>query len=187
MLGRFPLILCVTGEMAAGKNYICSQYEKQGWLCKDADKDVHQAIELAKNDILAAFGTKAKEMNLKIQNNDGTLNRKELGKLLFTSPELLKKQEQIVYPYVISITKDFIAANKDKNIILNATLLYKTPELLSLCDSIVYVKANLIKRIIRARKRDNLPFLQIFKRFYSQRNLYKEYKKTGIQIKTVKN
>ena len=181
------MIICVTGKMAAGKNYICSQYEKQGWLCKDADKDVHQAIELAKNDILAAFGTKAKEMNLKIQNNDGTLNRKELGKLLFTSPELLKKQEQIVYPYVISITKDFIAANKDKNIILNATLLYKTPELLSLCDSIVYVKANLIKRIIRARKRDKLPFLQIFKRFYSQRNLYKEYKKTGIQIKTVKN
>lgn len=173
--------------MAAGKNYICSQYEKQGWLSKDADKDVHKAIELAKSDILTAFEPKAKEMNLQIQNADGTLNRKELGKLLFSSPELLKQQEQIVYPYVISITKDFIEANKDKNIILNATLLFKTPELLSLCDSIIYVKANLIKRILRARKRDHLPFLQIFKRFYSQRNLYKEYKKTGIKIETIKN
>lgn len=181
------MILCVTGKMASGKNYISSQYEKQGWLCKDADKDVHKAIELAKADILSAFGEKAKSMNLQLLNSDGTLNRKELGKLLFTDSALLKKQEEIVYPYVISMTKEFIKENPEKNIILNATLLFKTPELLDLCDSIIYVKASFLKRFMRARKRDKLPFNQILKRFYSQRNLYKEYKKTGVKIQIVKN
>ena len=41
--------------MAAGKNYICSQYEKQGWLSIDADKTVHKAIEIATSAIKKAF------------------------------------------------------------------------------------------------------------------------------------
>lgn len=181
------MIICVTGKMAAGKNYICSQYEKQGWLCRDADKDVHQVIELAKDDILKAFAHKAEKAGLKIQNHDGSINRRELGKLLFSSPELIKQQEEIIYPYITKLTKQFIQENQGKNIVLNATLLFKTPELLSLCDYVVYVKANVFKRFMRARKRDHLPVKQIFKRFYSQRNLFRDYKKTGVNIQIVRN
>lgn len=181
------MIICVTGKMAAGKNYICRQYENKGWISRDADKDVHYAIELAKQDILKAFSQEAEKQNLSLLTPEGTINRKELGKLLFSKPELLEKQEQIVYPYIIKITKDFIKENQNKDLIINATLLFKTPELLNLCDKVIYVKAPLLKRIIRARKRDHLPYKQIFKRFYSQRNLLKNYRKTGVNITIVKN
>ena len=181
------MIICVTGKMAAGKNFISSKFEEQGWISHDADKDVHYAIELAKENILDEFQELAEKKGLVIQNSDGSLNRKELGKLLFSDAKLLKKQENIVYPYVIQLTKDFIQQNKDRNIVLNVTLLYKTPELLSLCSKIVYVKAPLIKRIVRAKKRDHLSYYQILKRFYAQRNLYTNYKKTGIPIEIIKN
>ena len=47
--------------MAAGKNYICSQYEKQGWISIDADKTVHKAIEIATPAIKKAFSEDAKK------------------------------------------------------------------------------------------------------------------------------
>lgn len=181
------MIICLTGPMASGKNYIASKMESEGWISKDADKDVHIAIEMAKNDILNAFKDEADKKNINILNSDGTLNRRELGKLLFSDEKLLHQQEQIVYPYVIKLTKEFIENNKGKNLILNATLLFNTPELLELCDKIYYVKSSLLKRIIRAKKRDKLPFFQILKRFYSQKDLLRKYKKTGKEIVIIDN
>ena len=83
------------------------------------------------------------------------------------------------------MVKDFIQTHEKT--IINATVLFKTPELLNMCEYVLFVKAGLIKRIIRARKRDHLPYKQIFKRFYAQRNLLKDYKKTGTSIRIVRN
>lgn len=180
-------IICITGPMAAGKNYICSQYEKEGWLSLDADKQVHKAIELASPMIQISFRREAEEAGINISNPDGSLNRRALGKLLFSRPELLARQEEIVYPYIIEETKAFIASNPEKNIILNATVLFKTPELMGMCEKILFVTAPFFTRIRRARKRDNLPVKQILERFWAQRDLLKEYKKTGIPITIVNN
>lgn len=171
--------------MASGKNYVCSQLEKEGWCSVDADLLVHQAIIQQTKVIIQTFQSEAQQMNLKIQNEDGSVNRRELGKLLFAKPELLAKQESIVYPVITQMVKDFIQTHSKA--IINATVLFKTPELLSMCNCVVFVKAGLIKRIIRARKRDNLSYSQILKRFYAQRNLLKEYKKFSIAIRIVHN
>jgi dephospho-CoA kinase len=58
---------------------------------------------------------------------------------------------------------------------------------MNLCDAILFVKAPFITRLIRARRRDHLPFRQILRRFHAQKNLLKEYKKTGKQIIFFKN
>ncbi|MBQ9624262.1 MAG: hypothetical protein IJR39_13140, partial [Treponema sp.] len=41
-----PQIICITGQMAAGKNFICSQLEKEGFVSLDLDKTAHTAISL---------------------------------------------------------------------------------------------------------------------------------------------
>lgn len=173
--------------MAAGKNYISSLYEKNGWLCLDADKQVHNAIKTATPEILNAFKKQAAAENISLQNPDGTLNRRNLGRLIFPRPELLKKQESIIYPIIIEETKKIIKENCGKNIILNATVLYKTPELLKMCDKIIFVKARFFVRLKRAVKRDKMPLRQILSRFWTQRNLFSKYKNTGIPIETVDN
>ena len=169
------LILAVTGSMAAGKNYVSNLLEKKGFLAIDADKCVHQAIEEAKNQILEAFLPIAKEKNIQIQNPDGTINRKNLGSILFSDEKLLQKQESIVHPKVNEIFNRFIDENPEKNIVLNATVLYKTP-VINRCDAIIFVKAPIITRFFRTKRRDNLPSREIFKRFASQFKIFAKYK-----------
>ena len=168
-------VIAVTGPMAAGKNYYCSQLEQEGWSCVDADILVHDAIELVKDKILAKFIPFAEQQHIKLTNPDGTIDRKALGKLLFAYPELLNIQESIVYPIIIKQIEEFIATHPKA--VINATVLYKTPELLKYCQKVIFVTAPFFTRLKRARKRDGLPYTQIFKRFHAQRNLLNEYKK----------
>ena len=169
------MIIAVTGPMAAGKNYICSKMEQEGWACVDADILVHQAIEIAKDRILDTFTPYAEKKKIKLARVDGSIDRKALGKLLFAIPELLTIQESIVYPIITKQIEEFIAANPKT--IINATVLYKTPELLERCEKVLYITAPLLTRLFRARRRDKLPFTQLLRRFYTQRNLLNEYKK----------
>lgn len=180
-----PQIIAVTGPMAAGKNFICSQMEKEGWAAVDADLLVHDAIEIVKDRILTTFIPYAEQQNLKLTHEDGTIDRRALGQLLFSFPELLKVQESIVYPIITQQINDFISTH-DKTII-NATVLYKTPELLNRCSKVIFVTAPFFTRLLRARRRDHLSFHQIFRRFHAQRNLLEEYQKSGIPVEIINN
>lgn len=180
------LVLAVTGSMAAGKNFVSALLEKRGFLSIDADKCVHKAIEIAKDDILEAFLPIANERNIKIVNSDGTINRKNLGSILFSDEKLLQKQESIIHPRVNQILEDFIKDHENQNIILNATVLYKTP-VIKQCDAIIFVKAPIITRYFRAKKRDNLPSKEIFKRFAAQFKIFTKYKFLNSDIYSIWN
>ena len=178
-------VIAVTGPMAAGKNYICSKLKEEGWAAVDADLLVHDAIELVKEKILETFVPYAESQNIKLTHPDGTIDRKALGQLLFSFPELLKIQESIVYPIITKQIENFIDGH-DKTII-NATVLYKTPELLARCEKILFVTAPFLTRFRRARRRDHLPYRQIIRRFHAQRHLLREYQKSGIPIEIIHN
>lgn len=185
------MILCVTGPMAAGKNAVCRILEERGFIALDADRQVHGAIEKAAPEIIKTFSKEANAQNITLTDKNERINRRELGRLLFTSKDLLAKQERIVYPVIIEETKSFIQKQQelksDADIILNATVLYKTPELLNLCKYIIYVDAPKITRIVRALKRDRMPLRQILSRFATQKGLFSEYKKTGVPIIKITN
>lgn len=185
------MILCVTGPMAAGKNAVCRILEERGFIALDADRQVHGAIEKAAPEIIKTFSKEANAQNITLTDKNERINRRELGRLLFTSKDLLAKQERIVYPVIIEETKRFIQKQqeqkKEADIILNATVLYKTPELLRLCKYIIYVDAPKITRIVRALKRDRMPLRQILSRFATQKGLFSEYKKTGVPIIKITN
>ena len=186
-----PQIICITGQMAAGKNFVCSQFEKEGFVSLDLDKTAHTAISLCTPQIISAFGGEAEKRGISLLNEDGSLNRRALGQIVFSSPALLAQQESIVYPKIIELTNQFIEENRGKSVILNATVLFKTPELLSKCEKIFFVKANFFKRLFRAKKRDKMPLRQILARFNSQKNLFAEYKnaaaKFNIPVEIVRN
>ena len=124
-------------------------------------------------------------------NGDGSLNRRSLGKIVFSDKSLLARQEAIVYPKIIELTNQFIKENCEKSVILNATVLFKTPELLSQCEKILFVTAGFFTRVCRAKKRDGIPLRQILARFKNQKNLLAEYKSAaaslGIPLEIVKN
>ena len=177
--------------MAAGKNAVCRILEERGFIALDADRQVHGAIEKAAPEIIKTFSKEANAQHITLTDKNERINRRELGRLILTSKDLLAKQERIVYPVIIEETKRFIQKQqeqkKEADIILNATVLYKTPELLRLCKYIIYVDAPKITRIVRALKRDRMPLRQILSRFATQKGLFSEYKKTGVPIIKITN
>lgn len=216
-------VIGLTGKMASGKNYVCSELEKIGFVSVDCDVEVHKVLEEKKEKIISTFSDYAKRKNLTLKNPDGSLNRRNLGALLFQNPELLALHESIVYPALTKnvtaiintaragfssdadISNDARTTNNEspatdtglrnstssqapiRGIIINATVLYKTPELLNKCDKIIFVQSNFITRFLRARKRDKMPLGQIKNRFLSQFHLKDRYKESGLEIITVRN
>ncbi|MCR5699588.1 MAG: dephospho-CoA kinase [Treponemataceae bacterium] len=186
--GQFPKtkVIGLTGPMASGKNLAASILESFGCVSVDADLLVHQAVEMAKPQILETFGEKAKEMKIEILDEQGKINRRELAKIVFLSEENLKKQEGIVHPIVEKLTLDFIGENSDKVVIVNATVLHKIP-LVKNCDALIFITAPALKRLIRAKNRDHLETKQILQRFHSQKHLFAKYKKLNSDIYRVMN
>lgn len=178
-------VIILSGKMASGKNYVCSLLEKFGYSSVDADILVHQAIDKSKNKILETFSESAGKENILILDQNGNINRRSLGKLLFTHPELLAKQEAIVYPIITQMIDDFI--QEHKKTIINATVAYKSPQIMEKSNLIIFVQSNCIKRFLRARKRDKLPPSQIIKRFNSQKKLIKNFTKADKEIIIIKN
>ncbi|MCR5614330.1 dephospho-CoA kinase [Treponema sp.] len=212
-------IICLTGKMASGKNFVASCLEDLGFVSIDLDKEVHKVIEQKKDVIFERFEKAALEEGIKIRvagsshgNSDSSsrtdsrdhtgdnfsgnsdtdsLDRRALGRYLFKSPELLEKQESIIYPALTSNVLEFIAQKKSqpglRGIVINATVLYKTPSILNKCDMIIFVQSNTLTRLRRAKKRDNSPTLQLLSRFKAQKNLKDKYIETGIKVVTIYN
>lgn len=175
------MVLCVTGPMAAGKNATSSILEKMGFVSIDADLIGHDAVEICKEKILEEFSSLAQKNKIQLLNPDGKINRKNLGQLLFKDEMLVKKQENIVFPYINSILEKFIDENSKKNIVVNATVLYKVNAMKKI-EKILFIDSPAIVRFFRAKKRDKMKSLLIIERFFSQRFLFSQYKKTGIEI-----
>ena len=173
--------------MAAGKNAAAKLLEKRGWLCIDADTLVHEAIKSEADKIIRTFSQDAQKRGIDIVRQDGSVDRRSLGKLVFSDASLLAKQEAIVYPAIEKCAMQKIDSHEAKNIALNAAVLYKTPTLMRLCRAILYVEAPLLVRLLRAKKRDGDAVRAICKRFRAQRGLYRNYKQSGIPIVKVRN
>jgi dephospho-CoA kinase len=165
------MVLCLTGPMAAGKNAAATILEKRGFATIDADAVVHRIIEEKQKEIAAAFGT---------------TDRKALGALLFAHPELLKKQEDILYPAVTAELDAFIVAHQDVPVALNVTLLYKVP-LIKSVDAVLFVDAPRIIRFFRIKKRNHLTSSEIFARFKAQKKIFSHYSAASADIFRVWN
>lgn len=180
------MILCVTGPMAAGKNAASSILEKMGFVSIDADLIGHDAVEICKEKILEEFSSLAQKNKIQLLNPDGKINRKNLGQLIFKNETLVKKQEEIVFPYINSVLEKFIDENSEKNIAVNATVLYKVNAMKKV-EKILFIDSPGFVRFLRAKKRDKMKSIQIIERFFSQRFLFSQYKKTGIEIFRIVN
>lgn len=185
------MVFCVTGPMAAGKNFVSSLLEKQelngkSFVSIDADVVGHKAVENSKDKILETFGELARQKGILLADDNGNIIRRNLGALIFGNDELVAKQESIVYPEITSIINHFIEVNNDKNVLVNATVLYKVP-VIKRMDAIIYVDCPFFIRLFRAKKRDGMKIRLILARFKSQKNLYSAYKNTGVKIYRILN
>jgi dephospho-CoA kinase len=172
-------VIGLTGMYCAGKNYIASLLEKRGIPALDVDKLGHTAIEEEKEAILRRFGPE-------VLGPDGMVNRKKLGALVFGRAEELAALEAIVHPAANRLTGQWLREREGQNLAINAALLHRSSAFEQL-DAIILVTAPWFVRLIRARRRDRLPWRELAKRFRSQRDFTSQYLRKNTDIHIIDN
>lgn len=170
------MLIGLTGAYCAGKNHIGRLLEAQGLQVLDVDKLGHRATEDEKAAIVSRFGKG-------ILRSDGTVDRSALGKLVFGKPDELAALEAIIHPAANRLVENWIAERPGVDLVINAALLHRATVFDKL-DFIIMVRAPYWERLLRARRRDRLPFRVLMERFASQKNFDAQYfeKKADIHI-----
>ena len=144
-------IIGVTGNICVGKSVVCQILEDIGAQIVDADivaHDVMKSCATVFQDIVDAFG-------VRILNNNGEIDRKLLGKIVFSDKFSLKKLESLLHPTIRAKIEETILHYNEGVIVIEAIKLLETG-LSDQCDSVWVVNASSRKRLERLTKRDNI-------------------------------
>ncbi|SKA99913.1 dephospho-CoA kinase [Caloramator quimbayensis] len=167
-------IIGLTGGIASGKSFVSDILKEEGIIVIDADiisrEIVFKGSEALK-DIEQNFGKE-------VLNNDGTLNRKRLGSLVFSDKNKLETLNKIMHPKIIDEIKKRIETVRMQGVnlcVIDAPLLIETG-LYHIVDIVLLVYVNREVQIKRLIKRDNISFEEAEKRISSQMS-FEEKKK----------
>ena len=161
------MIIAVIGGSGCGKSTAVKAAKDCGFKVIDADRVGHKVI-LKGNE---AYNIIAAEFGSGILDENGEINRRKLGKIVFSDKEKLKKLNEITHP---AITK-YIISQIEKNTVIDGAVLHKTP-VIDLCEKVVFIKTDLKNRIEFIKSRDNITEETATNRIKSQPD-DKEYEK----------
>ncbi|WP_278915099.1 dephospho-CoA kinase [Ligilactobacillus agilis] len=159
-------ILGLTGGIASGKSTVSAYLAQNGALIIDADLIARQVVAKKSSglkQIVAKFGGE-------ILTASGELDRKKLGKLVFSNKELLKALTDITGPLIrAEILREIEAAKKAqvKLVVLDIPLLFEAGYQ-TLCDKVMVVTIPSKLQLERVMKRDNLSAAEARKRIANQ-------------------
>lgn len=157
-------VIGLTGQSGAGKSEVSSMLEKNGIVCINCDavsRDVTRKDAPALKAICKVFGGD-------VLCPDGTLDRKKLGSIVFSSKEKLELLNSTIFPFIIDEIKKIIADfDGDGVIVLDAPTLFESG-CDKLCDEKVAVIADREIRLCRIMARDCLSKIDAENRINSQ-------------------
>ena len=174
-------VIGLTGNYCAGKNHVASVLEQNHIPVLDVDKLGHHAIETEKKRLLERFGD-----DILNQDGSGSIDRRRLGNMVFGRQKELEALEEIIHPVANSETIAWIDSQKEEACVINAALLHRSSAF-EMLDAVIIVEAPFFVRLLRARKRDHLPWTALFMRFKSQRNFNAQFYKEIADIYRVEN
>jgi dephospho-CoA kinase len=115
-------VIGLTGNIATGKSTVVRMLEDLGAQALDGDRIAHELMGPASplgEAIAAAFGAQA-------VNPDGSINRPELGKVVFSDPARLAELEAIVWPPVLERKRAAIYEPGPDVLLLDAIKLFES-------------------------------------------------------------
>ncbi len=171
---RFEVI-GITGSFGTGKSTVAGIFAGFGAKVIDADKLTHQTMEAGKGAykrIVSLFGEE-------ILKDDGTIDRRRLGNLVFSDRNALDKLCRLIHPQVKLGIKGEINRIKKENpcaiVVLDAPLLIEAG-LLKDVDRLIVVKASRKEQFKRCISRNGMTGKDIARRISSQMTLSSKVK-----------
>ena len=159
------LIIGLTGNIGCGKSSLSKIFMDKGIDVVDADivsRQIFEDKELLQT-VFEKFG-------LSIKNNDGSLNRKALGNIVFNDDEKLIELNNITHPRIKEKIFNQIRNLEEQGkpiVILDGALLVETGYLDDI-DKLIVVTCDEEIQIERIKKRDNCTKLEALSRIKSQ-------------------
>ncbi|KAL7038665.1 hypothetical protein ACKWTF_009648 [Chironomus riparius] len=122
-LPKHPYIIGLIGGIASGKSKMSERFEKMGAGVVDCDKLAHSIYEPGEE----CFYTIINEFGNDILDDEGRIDRRKLGAIVFTDKTRLQKLNEIVWPSLLKkaklIIKDIYDKENRQIIILEAAIL----------------------------------------------------------------
>jgi dephospho-CoA kinase len=141
-------VIALTGGIGCGKSLAAQYFAELGALVIDADQLARTAIERGSqgfDEVVAFFGDSIL--------NNGDIDRRALGELIFKNPESKIKLEGIIHPFVRREFEEAVASLKSDEV-----LVYEIPLLVETgaqdrFDLVITVESEIENRIARLRQR----------------------------------
>ncbi|MBP5363175.1 MAG: dephospho-CoA kinase [Ruminococcus sp.] len=160
------MVVGLTGQTGAGKSTVSQVFADNGFAVINADLIARAVVEKGTkclDEISDFFGSR-------ILNEDKSLNRKALAKIVFTDKSKLDSLNTIIYPYITGEILRQIkthSMNGEKLILLDAPTLFES-RADDFCEFIISVVASPEIRKKRIIERDGLTSEQADERMNSQ-------------------
>lgn len=105
------LIVALTGGIASGKSIVANVFKELGCYLHSADRVAHQLMEPERPVWKAIVDHFGEDM----LNQDKTINRAKLGKIVYTSQKERNFLNQLIHPLVLEEKKDIIQKLREKS------------------------------------------------------------------------
>ncbi len=176
MLSSRMLLIGLTGGVATGKSTVAKLFKECGAVVIDADVLARQVVQPRKpawRDIVRLYGKRVLE-------NDGTLNRPALARIVFHNPRKLRMLSRIIHPRVAReqsrLTRDLARKDSDAIIVYDVPLLFEAG-VDKRVDRIIVVVADRQTQITRLQRRNHLTSAEALRRIRSQMPLAQKSKR----------
>ena len=146
-----PLVIGVTGGIGSGKSSVARLLAECNGIVVDADQIAHEALRQPEllGRVVAQFGTT-------VIGPDGAIDRKRLGKIVFSAPEKRVVLEAIVLPWIRGRIHQELSAARARTdcriVVLDAPLLIEggwTDHV----DVMIHVDSSFSSRLARVQDR----------------------------------
>lgn len=171
-------IIGLTGGIASGKSTVSSMLKNLGCIIIDADIIAREVVEPGSKALqrIAEIFTDA------VLNNDGTLNRKALGSIVFNDRNKLKLLNGLMHPVIketiLQRIEDYGKNNENSIIIVDAAVLLESG-MDEIVDEVWLVYVDPDTQLKRLMERDNIGRSQAEARIKSQMSVEDKIKRSS--------
>lgn len=161
-------IIGLTGQTGAGKSSAREIMRKNGAAVIDADAVAH---DITDNDVNCIYDI-VSHFSCLVLNEKGKINRKALGRMVFSDKKELLVLNKIIFPYIQEkieqMVLEYISKGANDIVIDGATIIESGCG--KMCDVLVSVVANEDVRTERIVKRDNISLTDAKRRVSAQKS-----------------
>lgn len=161
-------IIGITGSIGSGKSHVATLINERGIPRIDTDEVYHGFVSKRSpmtEEIEKHFGSE-------VINPDGSLNRKELGKIVFSAPEKLKLLNSLTHETVKARVREMLADYKkagERAVLVEVPLMFESG-FDKECDEVICVVADEALRLKRICERDGISEKDAKKRMKNQKD-----------------